>query len=498
MGVFKSCLLCVYFFAVFFLQSGFAQHDSDKMKAFHSISSHDIMAYVGEMVKPEYKGRLAGTPEYMNIAQWAADLLKEWGIQPAGDNASYFQYFHRTYCNVKDVGHVKFYSKNQDKSLIVKEEYYPGANSANGSLRAELVFAGHGISYPEMNYDDYEGIDVKGKIVLITGTVPYKGKDADTSAMWTFYNSHRYKYGNAFEHGASGVLIVDMMASPGTPYYENFYYAAVHESVAQYIFQIEKLNYDTVLAEISKNMKPFSFESRITAEITSSVECFDNGLTANVVGIIPGNDPILKDEYILVGAHLDGQGSLGFLLPGALDNASGVANVLAAAKALSFMKGKMKRSVMFVLFGGEECGLLGSLHYVENPILPLDKILLMLNLDMVGNGTGLGAWGGLSYPDILKHFEGMNDSLVHRPFRSSENRPVKGRPRTDGLVFLMRNIPTIHFGIFDREFPLYYHSHKDTEDLLSWETMEDAAKLLFLGVFSIANDETISLSGKKE
>jgi hypothetical protein len=445
------------------------------------------------MVKPEYKGRLAGSPEYMKIAQWTAGLFDEWGIQPAGDNGGFFQYFDRPWCDVKGYGHVKLFRQNEERSLIVKEEYYPGANPDIGIVRASLVFAGHGITFPEMGYDDYEGVDVKGKIVLIAGDVPYKGKDADTAAMWTFYNSHRYKYGNAYERGAAGVLLVDMLASPGTPYFDKFYYASVHKDVAARIFEKEGKNYDSVIAGISSEMKPFSFETAYEVEILTEVECFDSGVTANVIGYIEGNDPKLKHEHIIIGAHLDGQGYLGFLLPGALDNASGVADVLAAAKALVQMKGKMKRSILIILFGGEECGLLGSIHYTETPKMPLEDITLMVNLDMVGNGTGLGVWGGKSYPELLKHFEEHNEKFIHRPFRSTENRPVRGRPRTDGLVFLMLDIPTVHFGITDREFPLYYHSHKDTDDLLSWETMEDAAKLLFLSVFSMANDTTVVL-----
>jgi len=488
----KNLIACLFLLNVL-LPSLKSQKDADVLKAYHTISSHHIQEYVREMVKPEYKGRLAGSPEYMDIARWAADLLEEWGIQPAGDDGSFFQYFDRPWCDVKGYGHVKLFRENEERSLIVKEEYYPGANPDNGTVRAQLVFAGHGITFPEMGYDDYEGLDVQGKIVLIAGDVPYKGKDADTAAMWTFYNSHRYKYGNAQERGAAGVFLVDMLASPGTPYFEKFYYASVHKDVADQIFEKEGKNYDAVIAEISSEMKPFSFETGYEAEIYTDVECFDSGLTANVIGYIEGNDPELKHEHIIIGAHLDGQGYLGFLLPGALDNASGVADVLAAVKALAQMKGAMKRSVVIILFGGEECGLLGSLHYVDNPWLPLENITLMINLDMVGNGTGLGVWGGKSYPELLKHFEKNNNSYVHRPFRSTENRPVRGRPRTDGLVFLMRGIPTVHFGITDREFPLYYHSHKDTDDLLSWETMEDAAKLLFLSVFSIANDTTVVL-----
>jgi hypothetical protein len=480
------------FLCVFMLQAKvFAQNEDELMKNFHKISSNEIQAWVKEMIDPKYKGRLTGSPEYMEIAKWAADLFNQWGIKPLGDSGSYFQYFSRPWCDVKDPGYVILKSGKTEKKLLVKEEYYPGANPENGKVKAPLVFAGYGITYPELKYDDYAGLDVKGKIVIIAGDVPYRGSNKDTSALWTFYNSHRYKYANAFEHGAAGVLVLDMMASPGTPHYAGFYYASVNNDVARYIFEKEKYNFDTVIKQISKTMQPFSFQTKTEAEIKTNVECFQDGLSANVIGFIEGNDPVLKEEVILIGAHFDGQGYLGFQLPSALDNASGSADLLAAAKALAALKGKMKRSVVFILFGGEECGLLGSLYYVKNPKLPLEKIKLMINLDMPGNGTGLAAWGGKSYPAMLKHFEQNNEKFLHRTFMSSENTPVKGRPRADGLVFLMKDIPTIHLGVTNREFPVYYHSYMDTEEVLSWEAMEDAAKLLFLTVFSLANDKDI-------
>ncbi len=466
---------------------GIAQHPEQLISSFQSISSNDIQNWVKEMVYPKYKGRLAGSPEYMDIAQWAADLFQQWGIEAYGDNNTYFQYFDRPWTEINSSGSVILKTGKTNKILIPGEDFYPGANPDNGKINAPLVFVGHGITYPEMNYDDYAGIDVNGKIVLIAGDVPYKGKNSDTLAMWTFYNWHHYKYSNAYELGASGVLITDMIASPGTPFFDNFLYAAINNDIARYIFEAHSMNYDTVLKEISATMTPRSFELNTTAEIKTDVVRHESGQTANVIGFIEGSDPELKKEVILIGAHLDGQGSLGFVLPGALDNASGVANVLAAAKALAIMKESIKRSIMFVLFGGEECGLLGSLFFAENPKVPLEDIILMINLDMVGNGTGLAVWGGKSYPELLRHFEYMNSAYIHRSFSTSENSPVKGRPRTDGIVFLMRGVPTVHFGISGKVNPIHYHKHQDTEDLLTYETMEDAARLLFLGVWSIAS-----------
>ncbi len=481
-------IFAISLFFLFFLYKGFAQHDCKLTDALNSITADDIIMYVKEMISPEYKGRLSGTPEYMKIAQWAANMFKQWNLEPFGDNETYFQYFNHQWCDVLLPGKIILSTDTTEKHLIVKDEYYPGSNSDSGNIKAPLVFAGYGISFPEMDYDDYADIDVSGKIVLIAGGVPYKGNNVDTASAWTFYNSPRYKYTNAHNRGAAGALIVEMMASPSTPYYADFLYASVHHDVAKYIMSTENMDYDSVLHKISVSMQPFTFHSKFYAEIEANTECYPSGISANVIGFIEGNDTELKDEVIIIGAHLDGQGYLGFLLPGALDNASGSAIVISVAKAFSQIKGSMKRSLMFILFGGEECGLLGSIHYIENSKLPLENVILMLNLDMVGNGTQLATWGGLSYPSLQKHFEKSNNEFINRKFRTSENRPVISRPRTDGMVFLLNNIPTIHFSITDQEFPVYYHSHKDTDEFLSWQTMKDAAKLLFLSVFSIAND----------
>jgi Zn-dependent M28 family amino/carboxypeptidase len=208
-----------------------------------------------------------------------------------------------------------------------------------------------------------------------------------------------------------------------------------------------------------------------------------------VVGLIEGSDPELKDEVIIIGGHLDGQGSMGnVVFPGALDNASGVSDILGVAKALATSEIKPKRSVLFILFGGEECGLYGSEFYAKNPLFPIEKTKLMINLDMVGNGTGFYLANGKSYPELYKHFESANNNFIHRQMDASEWSKNYGRPRSDESNFEKAGIKT--FGMWTRNsvFPVYYHHPKDKTDVLTPEIMEDAAKLLYLGVLGVAND----------
>jgi Zn-dependent M28 family amino/carboxypeptidase len=197
----------------------------------------------------------------------------------------------------------------------------------------------------------------------------------------------------------------------------------------------------------------------------------------------------LKDEAIILGAHLDAVGSPGCLFPGALDNASGSVDILAAAKALAASEIKPSRSIIVAFFGGEECGLYGSKKCVETPVWQKDKVVCMVNLDMVGNGTGFFLANGKTFPGILKHFANANAKLLHRDFNSSEARANFGRPRTDGAIFEKAGYRTLHLYTTGTVKTVYYHHPLDNVDALTPEIMEDAAKLLYLGIMGLANDK---------
>jgi hypothetical protein len=453
-----------------------------------SITSDELMSYVYEMSDPKYKGRLAGSPEYMNVATWVAGLLKSWDIEPLGDDGSYFQYFDWPYTEVLNKGAVHLFKEGETISLSAPDDYFPGANSANGSITAEVIFAGYGISAPHLGYDDFAGIDVEGKIVMIASGTPYTGSSADTLNLWGPYSSGSHKMETAYRQGARGVLYLDKLANPGAPYFSDFHYAHIDNSITE---KILGQPHSELLSVIREKFAPTSFQTDFSAWISSETRHHERGTTANVIGYIPGNDPELKDEAIVFGAHLDGQGYPGFNFPGALDNASGVADVLAAARALSEYKGEMKRSVIFILFGAEEVGLVGSKFYCENPAFPPEKTLLFMNLDMVGNGEGLALWHGESYPELLEHFQRNNEKYIGRPLRANEGSMPVGRPRTDGLVFMQNGFRTFHVSTTDRVNPSYYHDPRDVPENLTPDIMRDVSRLLFLGVLDLANDESL-------
>ncbi len=485
--------IVVAFWVLSFNYFGFAQAMPEvDMNAFHEISSHDLLGYAAELSTEKYGGRLSGSPGYEMSARWVAGLLHEWGLKPGVGDTSYFQWFPNAWTDVLETGNIRILpvpgTDMKERVLKFPDDFFPGSNSATGIVAGEVVYVGFGISAPELGYDDYAGIDVKGKILLMETGVPYTANDP-VLKKWEPYSYHRYKFQKAKDLGAAGLLYVGLVANPNTSYIEGFVNAHISEEVADELVRpVAKRAFVDLKKEIVKEMKPVSFSLNRKVEISARTKHYPDAMSCNVVGYIEGSDPLLKEEVIIIGAHLDGQGSPGALFPSTLDNASGVADLLGAAKALASSAVKPARSVVFLFFGGEECGLYGSTQYMNNPQWPKEKTVFMMNLDMVGNGKGFFLGGGLTHPDIYSHFEIANSQYLHRELRASEVRPSFGRPRTDGAVFEKGGYPVLSLWTTQSVKTVYYHHPKDDIDALTPEIMEDAAKLLYLGILGAAND----------
>ena len=465
------------------------------LKHFHSISSEEIAAWMAELCSPKYNGRLAGTPEYLASAEWVAEKFKEWGIKPAGDNGSYFQWFDQPYTVVNDMGSLQMQINQKDGTTIVKSyhapsEYYPGMNSGNGEVTAEVVFVGYGVTAPELNYDDYKGMDVKGKIVLMNRDVPYKDVRNPVYARWVKYCFHQYKVENAALHGAAGMLYIDgNSANPNISYIENMIVCGIGPEPLADIFSGLGKDNATVTAQIDKLFIPASFSTGKIMTLKANTTRHPEGRTCNVAGIIGGSDPVLKDEVIIIGAHMDAVGNAGGLLvPGGFDNASGVVDIMAAAQALAVSGIKLKRTVLFLLIGGEETGLRGSKFYTANPLFPKEKTITYINLDMVGNGTGLAVSASASCDSLTEYFKTANERYIHRPMRvSASGGSFYGRPRSDDLVFLADGYRTMNISTTDGVKPVWYHLPGDDETAVTPEIMEDVAKLIYLAFIEMAN-----------
>lgn len=488
---FKSSALIIVFTFSFIIGSSQDTISEKILNTFHSISSNELMDYADELSLAKYKGRLSGSPEYLNAAKWCAGKFEEWGIKPANQE-SYFQYFKNEYSEVKSLGSVVYFNGKEKTYFNFPEDYLPGSNSASGTVHAELVYVGYGITAPELNYDDYKNVDVKGKIIILESGTPYTKNDP-TLAKWTPYAYHRYKFRNAVKHGAAGMIYASKIANPNTVNLEGFIYAHVDTKIVEHFFNDAGRAYSEVINQLKNGESlSFAFPEKQKVFIRAETEYFPEAQSCNVVALIEGTDPVLKNEVIIVGGHLDGQGQMGnIVFPGALDNASGIADIMGAAKALESSEVKPKRTVLFILLGGEECGLYGSEYYANHPLFPIDKTVFMINLDMVGNGTGFYIGSGKSYPEIYSHFEDANQKYIHRKMDVSEWRKNYGRPRSDASNFDNAGIKTLSFYTSGSVFPVYYHHPLDKTDVLTPEIMEDAAKLLYLGILGVANDQQL-------
>jgi hypothetical protein len=481
--------------------SVFSQDDSEAklLKQFHTINSEEMMTWVEKLCSPEFNGRLTGTPEYIASAEWVAARLKEWGIKPAGDNSGYFQWFNFPYTVVNDIGSLSLNLPQADGSVIKKnysypDEYYPGMNSGNGEITAEVIYVGYGVTAPELNYDDYKGIDVKGKIVLVNRDVPYTSPTNPEYKKWVAYCYHHYKLENAVKHGAKGFLYIDGIgANPNIAYDPSIIVCGIGPQVLADIFAGLKTSNKEVLEKIMKSFTPASFATGKSVTLKANTTRHPEGKACNVIGMIEGNDPVLKNEVIIIGGHLDAVGNAGKVVNGALDNASGIVDIMAAAKAMSQSGIGLKRSVLFLFLGGEEIGLLGSKLYTEKPVFPKDKTITFINLDMVGNGTGLAVSAGSTYKELLTYFELANTKYLHRTMRTSAPVPgaYYGRPRSDGVVFSMAGYRTMSLGTTDGYKKVYYHLPGDDPDAITIDIMEDVAKMIYVALINMANDGSL-------
>lgn len=477
--------------------------DEQLLHSFHSIRCEEMAEWMEILCSDEMNGRLAGTPEYMLAAGWVASKFEEWGILPAGDDGSYFQMFDQPYTVVHDVGELMLHLEQPDGRQITKRyhapaDYYPGMNSGSGTVTAEVVFAGYGVTAPELGYDDYAGIDVSGKIVLVNRDVPYKDFRDPHYAEWLEYVYHSYKLQNAARHGAAGFLYIDgNSANPNTTWLPSLIVAGIGSEPLEDIFAGTGHTHAGLIALIDSTFQPRSFNTGKVMTISAHTTHHPEGRTANVIGLIEGADPALRDEVIILGAHLDAVGNAGGLLVrGGLDNASGVVNVMAAAKALATSEIPLKRSVMFLLFGAEEVGLVGSEFYVQNPLFTKEKTVTLINLDMAGNGTGLGVWADYHAAGLLDYFSAANERFIHRPLRAlSAEQPVTnwGRPRTDAAMFERYGFRTVSIWTTGRVKPVFYHIPGDDADAVTIDIMEDIAKMLYLSVIEMANDDGLNL-----
>ncbi len=463
----------VFFAFLFLLSSCFYFRNTSPQ-----IDEKDLYNHLKYIASDQLEGRRAGTKGAELAADYIAKQFKKFGLKPAGDNGTYFQYFDFV-SDVKmgDSNFVSFKTVSGEVKLSFKRDFVPLSFSESGKIKSEVVFVGYGISAPEQNYDDYDGIGVKGKIAIILKGTPdgYKAH-----SPFEKYLSLRYKVSNAQSKGAIGVIFVD----PFSEKFERFVYdysagkagivaVEVKNSLIDSLLKVCGYNfkiYDLV-KKIYYSLKPSSFSiDNLSVEIQSDV-IYLKSKVANVIGYIEGSNPDFKDEYIIIGAHYDhlGWGGQGSLAPdtvaihnGADDNGSGTVGLLELAEYFVHNRGRLNRSLIFIAFTAEEEGTIGSAYYVKNPIFPLENTIAMINMDMIGRmkEDKLTIYGVGTSPVWNDLIERLSSN-----YKFSLNLIKDGYGPSDHAQFYSKGIPVLHFftGIHSD-----YHKPSDDYDKINY------------------------------
>lgn len=479
----------------FFHYASQAMRKNDKeetiINAMHSISSHTLFDYVVELCREEYQGRLTGTDGYNKAAAWVVESLKENGIKPGGDRNLFLQSFPNPYTLVFEGSEVIQHISLKNKELIKKtyqyeKDFLPGSTSDSGEVTAEVVYVGYGITAPELEFDEYKGIDVKGKIVLMEREVPVSPKDHPHEfKKWRPYSFHQYKVKNARKHGAAGMLYNYHITNPNCQFIKNLILTYIAPSIVKDIFLGTGKCHAEIKKKIQATRKPQSFRTGKVFTIKNKTEHHPEGIAFNVIGYLEGTD--LKDEGIIIGAHLDHVGKNHLLMPGANDNASGIAVLLGIADSLSKLPLQPKRTIIFIFFGAEEQGVKGSEYYLKNPLIPNKKVVAFINLDGVGRGKKINALAAENFPDLWSHFKKANQQFIHRTINTTHFHNL-ARPRLDAARFMWAGIPSISFSTYGAETLPYsiYHKTLDKPDIITPEIMEDLAQMIFITVVELA------------
>lgn len=374
-------------------------------RAIDAVRADGLRAHVRYLADDLLEGRDTGTPGGLLAARYLAAQLEQDGLKPAGDGGTYFQQvpFIRSHMDLEQ-SRVVFTRGAETRVLALGDDFLlNGAGQASAHVEAPLAFAGYGITAPEYRYDDYRGLDVKGKVVvLLTGEPESKDAAFFDGEKDTKYAAGGSKIALARSHGAVGVITVlhgkrgaaypwdrvkavsgsTSVSLPGDA--PTFPAVLVREAGAERIFEGSGHLFPEVRKQIEEGtVKPFPLPGQARIDLAVDVE----GLPGpNVAGLLEGSDPELKKQVVVFSAHYDHLGKRGdgdgTIYNGAWDNASGTAAVLETAHGFAQLQPRPRRSMLFLFVTGEEKGLLGSRYYTQHPLVPIEATAANINLDM--------------------------------------------------------------------------------------------------------------------
>jgi len=493
-----------------------------------TINAAQLRDYLSFIASDEMEGRDTPSRGLDTTAKFLAMNLSRWGIKPAGDDGSYFQKIGLSR-DLVDKAETRV--QLNDQSLAFGSDYIPTARPADLTA-TQLVFAGNGWFIKSKNIDAYKGIDAKGRIAVIFGPAngyPTGVKSSDISGRrgedWMNAAEYAQKQGVAavvivpdFQYLANwdrnrgrvterGFIKVDKFQPPAGAQIPQI---VISPHVAEFLFQDERQTAQSIFESIYAGNIPPSFPLNADKKISITVKVkSDQNTTQNVVGVFEGSDPVLKNEYVALGAHYDHVG-VGFpvngdaIYNGADDDGSGTTAVLAMAEALAKARVRPKRSVLFVWHAGEERGLWGSRYFTSYPTLPLAKIVAQINIDMIGRSKKEGDTNvrnqELSGPneiyvigsrmmstDLGDLVASVNKQYLNLTYDYRYDDPADPNRfffRSDHYNYASNGIPIVFF--FDGEHE-DYHKPGDSVDKIDFQKMENVARTIYVTLWEVAN-----------
>jgi Zn-dependent M28 family amino/carboxypeptidase len=402
-------------------------------------------------------------------------------------------------------------------------------------LKKGVVFCGYGVNAPEYNWNDFDGVDVKGKVIVVLVNDPPVMKDGEMDAemfggkAMTYYGRWSYKYEEGLRQGAAGVIVVHETIPAGYPFsvLQNGYNGEqltienkskkplsfegwMPVNAAEKLFEMSGLNYQKLKAKaVQPDFKAVTLKAKFTSRISNRVRRFSSN---NVIAKYEGNDPELKDEYVIYTAHWDHIGKNPKLdgdqiYNGANDNALGTGAIMTAAEAFSRLAEGTRRSVLFLAVTAEEQGLLGAKYYALNPLYPLNKTVAVINIDAMGNTFGktkdlIVVGKGNSELDQVLEYAAKQDKKYLIP----DAEPEKGYYyRSDHFEFAKQGVPALYvdggidvvrkgkeFGheMKDDYTNNHYHGLSDeVKDDWNYDGMVQDVRILFRTGYSISQHD---------
>jgi hypothetical protein len=445
---------------------------------------------IKSLAAPEMEGRGAGTKCLTRAEHLIEKRYKELGLQSAGMNGYAQPFTVVTGARLKSDNHLAVLGFDSGKELTIDQDFVPFSFSASGQVAAPIVFAGYGATADEFHYDDYAGLDVTDKIVVVLRYEPSGFAEKSGNHGLTQHSQLVTKAINARNHGAKAVVLLngklgdgeeDLLTRFGSvsgPENVGIVMVQVKNAVAESWFRASGKSLRDLQEQINSSSKPASFDFFALLTLSLHIDIETTRATVNnVLAWLPGQ----TDEYVIIGAHYDhlGRGNfdslapsqIGQIHPGADDNASGTAGVLELARLLAPQRGQLRRSILFMDFAGEELGLLGSAAWVKDPTRPLAKAVAMLNMDMIGRIKDDRVYiGGVGTGSTFKSV--LEQAQKETPFKI-EYSPG-GYSSSDHTSFVAKKIPVLFFfsGLHSD-----YHKPSDTWDKIN---APSAARLLDL------------------